>query len=161
MTPEERIKLALEIYEAAAAEGEETFDDEGLGSDLAHLLGSVLGARTEVEPVDSMRYRLVQALDSNFPPGHPVWGFVKVETVGDRDVPRTAEDCVADLVAAHDEGRDEDVLRLTREFFEDFNDPDCEVTLRDGSTRPAWGVIEQYNHEAFANLRRREAAGGL
>ena len=74
-SPEERLKLAQEVYEAAVEETEGFEDsDEHIGADLAYLMGAII----KDGGVDrwSRNTPFMSILERRFPKEHAVWCYI-------------------------------------------------------------------------------------
>lgn len=82
LTPEERLTLARQVYDAAV-DATETFGDDKVGVDLSYLLGAIVGDgyvdwSVEARAWGSGLPRLHQILMDELGADHTVWDFVRL-----------------------------------------------------------------------------------
>jgi hypothetical protein len=76
LSDSQRVTLMREVYSAVAAGVESFENDDVVGPDLAHLLGSLLNDTYCEWPEERP---LIGILRANFPKGHPVFSFVQID----------------------------------------------------------------------------------
>jgi hypothetical protein len=79
VSPEERLKLAKEIFDAVFNHFD-TFRDDNIGADLAYLLGAILCDDDANVDWTEENYgnsgEVPKFIEESFPKDHPVWGFI-------------------------------------------------------------------------------------
>jgi len=68
--------LAVDVYECVLRETE-SFEEQGIGADLAYLMGAILKDNLCEWPESCP---LLQLLRQHYPPEHPIWRHVKIES---------------------------------------------------------------------------------
>ena len=76
MIAEERVQLAIAVYDATMASTESFEAEDHIGADVAYLMGAIL--KEDRFDAWSRNRELLRILRENFPPDHELWKFINI-----------------------------------------------------------------------------------